>query len=235
MATSCRDDRVELYLKASEDSPYFHYAVNVLGTFADEKIQDRTWNGMATSDVRMAARLLAGPDQDTVFGYRIRFLCEHNLEGFGGGLQWFAGQQFLLVLPSLLRLHSPWRHSRLWFSQKSLPFVEKVGIGAVKYDTRGNVSLPVDCVVKNPTAEIHAVEVGGTKIEVPGSSSRTVAEKILPGRDKISTVNLQTRLRSIPGGFWISPSTCYLMGRSCLSAVRSLSYRETRTPSCCSR
>ncbi len=187
------DDRVEIYLKATDDTePYIHLAVNAVGTLSDEKIHDRTWNSTATYAVRMERdcwRLqIKIPFSDIGFDPAKATTLKALVAVYSGE----PGNSFYVasVIGTADFAFSPFQTLVL---SPTLPFVEKVHIGEVAYDSKGHGSLVVDYQVKNPTARRFTIETARKRIELPGRTARPISETILLGGEKISKINLSIK------------------------------------------
>ncbi len=183
------DDRIELYLKVDDSSPYSHYAVSAMGTIADDKMHDRNWNGTATYTVQMEQEhwvvLIKIPYVDFGFDPANGTSLKALVAAYSGE----PGNSFYRSSVSV-PIDFAGAAFQSFVISPTLPFAEKVTIGNVVYDLNGKGSLPVEYQIKNPGTQAVTVDIASQKTEIPGESSRTVSEKIQLGDGKLSKVTL---------------------------------------------
>jgi len=150
------DDRVELYIKNDKGDSYIHYAVNVLGTFADEKIHDRAWNGKFTHSVHVGkdswqaqikipySDIDVDPSSKTVKALVAAYSRE-------------PGNSFYLSSVSVAVAFKDAEFEDLVLSDK-LPYLEKLKIGKASYTSVASGSLPVEYSIKNPDGSVRQLK-----------------------------------------------------------------------------
>lgn len=186
------DDRVELLLKTDDNSPYAHYAVNVAGTLADEKIHDRTWNSTADYSVSKGRDSWQVRIKIPFVDFGFDLSKSSKLKAIVAVYSGEPGNSFYSASVSVPVEFANTPFQTLVLSSTS-PFLEKVHISKVSYDQRGRGTMSVDYRVKNPASESAAVEAAGKRTEIPGKSSCAISDKFSLSDGKSTSVILSIK------------------------------------------
>jgi len=186
------DDRIELYLKVDDASPYSHYAVNVVGTIADDKMHDRNWNGTATYTVRIEQDHWVVQIKIPFADFGFDLARSTTLKALVAAYSGEPGNSFYRASVSV-PIDFAGAQFQSFVLSATLPFTEMVTIGNVAYDLNGKGSLPVEYQIRNPGAQAVTVDIAGQKNEIPETSSKTVLEQIPLGDGKLSKVALDAK------------------------------------------